>query len=534
MEINLSKNQERLEENFYNLSSAENIADLLEIAYKDLIYYLYRLPNEKKYCSFEILKKNGETRIISTPTTSLKILQHKLHCILSIIFTPKFPSHGFVKGKSIKTNASIHVKSKYVLNIDLENFFPSINFGRVRGMFMAYPYRLSAPVATVLSQICCYNNELPQGAPTSPIISNMICAKLDSQLGYLAKQNKCFFTRYADDITFSTSKKSFPKTIAYIDETTNQMHVGDELKNIIKNNGFIINNEKVWLRGRDRRQTVTGLIVNDFVNVTRKYKNQVRAMLHALKEYGPEKTKNYFECKYLNNNTSEWKCLPKFELVLKGKIEYIGMIRGHDSDIYLKYLSELKKISPNTVPQPITELDVLYQNYQNLKASDNPQERGYKLENLLNKLFMHSEIITQKSFTRNEKAEQIDGAFKFDGWYYIVECKWREKLAGLSQLDALLAKVNRSGKQTMGLFLSIKGCSEKVPEILQQNPDKSLFLMNGDELEEVLKDQIDLREVLKWKLKALNIEAKPFLNICNELKIKKGVRLKNVSKKEEY
>jgi len=516
MNVDLIKNPEQLKEKFYKLSSAENIADLLEIRYKDLIYYLYRLPDIKKYYSFEIQKKNGKPRIISTPTTSLKILQQKLNYILSIIFTPKFSSHGFVKGRSIKTNASIHVKRKYVLNIDLKDFFPSINFGRVRGMFMAYPYNLSPPVATVLSQICCYNNELPQGAPTSPIISNMICAKLDSQLLDLAKQNKCLFTRYADDITFSTSEKRFPKTIAYTDETTNQIHVGNDLNNIIENNGFFINNEKVWFRARDRRQMVTGLIVNDFVNVTRKYKNQVRAMLHALKKYGPKKTKKEFESKYFNNNTPEWKCLPKFELVLKGKIEYIGMIRDHESDIYLNFLSELKRISPDTVPRPITELDVLYQNYQNLKASDNPQERGYKLEHLLNKLFEHSKIITQKSFTRNDKAEQIDGAFKFDGWYYIVECKWREKPADMSQLDVLLAKVNRSAKQTMGLFLSISGWSKKVPETLQKNPDKSVFLMNGNELEKVLKDQLDLREVLIRKLKAFNIEAKPFLDICNE------------------
>ena len=516
MDIDLTKKPEQLKEEFCNLSSAENIADLLEIRYKDLIYYLYRLPDIKKYYSFEIPKKNGKPRIISAPTTSLKILQHKLNCILSIIFTPKLSSHGFVKGKSIKTNASIHVKSKYVLNIDLEGFFPSINFGRVRGMFMAYPYYLSPPVATVLSQICCYNNELPQGAPTSPIISNMICAKLDSQLLDLAKQNKCLFTRYADDITFSTWKKRFPKTIADTDETTNQIHVGDDLNNIIKNNGFSINNEKVWFRARDRRQMVTGLIVNDFVNVTRKYKNQVRAMLHALKKYGPKKTKKEFESKYFNNNTPKWKCLSKFELVLKGKIEYIGMVRGHESDIYLKYLRELKKISPETVPRPITELDVLYQNYQNLKANDNPQERGYKLEHLLNKLFEHSKIITQKSFTRNENAEQIDGAFKFDGWHYIVECRWRKKLANDGEVGGFSAKIGRSARQTMGLFLSINGWSKNVPKLLLQNPIKSVFLMNGDELEKVLKGQINLREVLIRKLKAFNIEAKPFLDICNE------------------
>jgi len=380
---------------------------------------------------------------------------------------------------------------------------------------MAYPYYLSPPVATVLSQICCYNGELPQGAPTSPIISNMICARLDSQLLDLAKQNKCLFTRYADDITFSTSRKRFPKAIAYSNETTNQIHVGDDLKNIIENNGFCINDEKVWFRARDRRQMVTGLVVNDVVNITRKYKNQVRAMLHVLKKYGPERAKKEFESKYFNNNTPEWKCLPKFELVLKGKIEYIGMIRGHESDIYLKFLSELKRISPDTVPRPITELDVLYQYYQNLKASDNPQERGYKLQHLLNRLFTYSAIITEESFFRNNGAEQIDGAFEFQGWYYIVECRWTKKLADSREVDGLLGPVERSGKQTMGLFFSINGWSENVPETLKKNKNKSVVLMNGDELEEILKGNINLKQVLKRKLKALNIESKPFLDICN-------------------
>ena len=245
MSIDLKKNQEQLEKEFCNLSSAENIADLLEIRYKDLIYYLYRLPNEKKYNTFEINKKNGKKRIVASPTTSLKIIQQKLNHILSIVYIPKPSSHGFIKERSIKTNALTHVKKKYVFNIDLKDFFPSINFGRVRGMFMAYPYYLSPPVATVLSQICCYNSKLPQGAPTSPIISNMICVKLDSQLLHLAKQNRCLFTRYADDITFSTWKKRFPRAIAYTDEITNQIHVGDDLSNIIENNGYIrINKNK--------------------------------------------------------------------------------------------------------------------------------------------------------------------------------------------------------------------------------------------------------------------------------------------------
>ena len=134
----------------------------------------------------------------------------------------------------------------------------------------------------------------------------------------------------------------------------------------------------------------------------------------------------------------------------------------------------------------------------------------------MNRLFTYSGIITEKSFFRNNGAEQIDGAFEFQGWYYLVECKWTKKLADGRDLDGLSGQVGRSARQTMGLFFSINGWSKNVPKLLQQNPNKSVFLMNGDELEKVLKGQINLREVLIRKLKAFNIEAKPFLDICNE------------------
>src|SRR5690606_8958560 len=131
---------------------------------------------------------------LSIPTESLKIIQQKLNQVLQLVYKPKLSTHGFVNNRSIVTNADAHIKKKkhrYILNVDIKDFFPSINFGRVRGMFMAPPYNQPEHVATVLAQICCSNNELPQGAPTSPIVSNMICAQMDSQLQQLAKPHRC-------------------------------------------------------------------------------------------------------------------------------------------------------------------------------------------------------------------------------------------------------------------------------------------------------------------------------------------------------
>jgi RNA-directed DNA polymerase len=299
MQLELSKGGQELREQFLALKTPENLADLLEIEYITLIFYLYRVRPTNNYSSFRIPKKSGGFRTISAPHTPLKIIQRKLNTILQDVYKPNPAVHGFTKGRSIVTNAVAQRRQKYVLNIDLENFFPSINFGRVRGMFIAVPYNLPEKVATVLAQICCFSNALPQGAPTSPIISNMICAKLDGQLLKLAKGYRCIYTRYADDITFSTSMRKFPHALASLnDSTDNPLEIGSDLNRIIKQNGFQINLNKVRLQPTSSRQEVTGLTVNRFPNVTRRYISQIRAMLHAWDKYELEAAQKEFIDKY--------------------------------------------------------------------------------------------------------------------------------------------------------------------------------------------------------------------------------------------
>jgi hypothetical protein len=147
-----------------------------------------------------------------------------------------------------------------------------------------------------------------------------------------------------------------------------------------------------------------------------------------------------------------------------------------------------------------------------VRAGDH-QRRGYLLQDLLNRLFDLHEVPVVRSFTRNGGAEQIDGAFKLEGWHYVVECRWRDKLADVRQLDGLLGQVGRSGKQTMGVFLSINGWSEHVSGLLKQNPEKCIFLMDGYDLRCVLALEADLRDFLLAKLTRLNLEAEPFLGV---------------------
>jgi hypothetical protein len=150
-------------------------------------------------------------------------------------------------------------------------------------------------------------------------------------------------------------------------------------------------------------------------------------------------------------------------------------------------------------------------------ADGDPQQRGYLLQDMLNRLFDLHGIPIVRPFTRNSGAEQIDGAFEMDGWHYIVECRWRVKLANIRELDGLYGQIVRSGKQTMGLFLSINGWSDNVVPVMKQNPDKSIILMEGYDLRTVLAQPLELRRLLKAKVSALNLEAEPYFSVTNLL-----------------
>lgn len=141
-----------------------------------------------------------------------------------------------------------------------------------------------------------------------------------------------------------------------------------------------------------------------------------------------------------------------------------------------------------------------------------PHGRGYLLQDLLNRLFDLHQFPVSRAFKRNDGGEQIDGAFEMDGWHYLVECRWRKKRADGRDLDGLLGQVQRSGRQTMGLFLSVNGWSENVVPLLKQNSDKAVLLMDGYDLRATLTRQIGLRALLQAKGRALNIDAEPFLS----------------------
>ena len=192
---------------------------------------------------------------------------------------------------SIITNAKPHRARKFVFNVDIAEFFHSINFGRVLGFFEKNRhFCLDREVAVTLAQICCHDGRLPQGAPTSPIISNLITNILDIRLSKIAAKNGCTYTRYADDITFSTSENKFPRDLAVKHLFSHKWRAGKSLKKEVKSFGFQLNPTKTRMQYQQSRQVVTGLVVNKRINVAKNYIRDSRAMIHNY-----TKTGHFFE-----------------------------------------------------------------------------------------------------------------------------------------------------------------------------------------------------------------------------------------------
>lgn len=277
------------------LKAAANLHDVAAVlGYQPtaLAYLIYKLPPAGKYAQFSVPKKSGGIRIINAPEAKLKRLQRQLskklyECREEIEAIPphrKSLSHGFRRSHSIITNARPHIRRRHVLNLDIEDFFPTFNFGRVRGFFIHNnQFKLHPDVATVIAQIACHNNELPQGAPTSPIISDLIAHLLDVRLVQLAKANTCSYSRYADDITFSTNLKTFPTDLASQSPTTpSEWILGAPLVKAIQRAGFTPNPTKTRMHSKTNRQAVTGLTVNRKVNIQALYYRRLRSMAHGL------------------------------------------------------------------------------------------------------------------------------------------------------------------------------------------------------------------------------------------------------------
>jgi len=363
-------------------ASLHDVAHMLDFKPAALSYILYKKSSEEKYATFEIPKRSGGTRKICSPTPSLKLLQRRLADILQGCIEeineknnigdgrarPDNTSHAFKRKRSIITNAKKHRRKKYVFNLDLEDFFGTINFGRVRGFFISNrEFSLDPKVATVLAQIICHENSLPQGSPCSPVVSNLIGHILDIRLNKLARKNKCVYTRYADDLTFSTNVNEFPPGIGLPSESDpNKWQVGEDLLREIESARFKINKKKTRMQCNKTRQEVTGLVVNKKINIRSEYRKTVRAMVHRLFTTGEF---------YINKVVLSEGSGTKIENI-KGTLEQLhGMLGFVDSvDLYNKNTDSCNKRA-SSKEEGLSSKELMYRRFLMFKefyAAESP------------------------------------------------------------------------------------------------------------------------------------------------------------------
>jgi retron-type reverse transcriptase/ribosomal protein L37E len=269
------------------------------------------------YVYFNVPKKSGGQRTLAAPHASL---DHAHRWILDNVLRKldtHDAAHGFVPGRSTVTNAAQHIQQDIVVNADLSDFFPTITFPRVKGLLQSLGY--SPSVATIMALLCtecprravAYGGQtyyaatdpraLPQGACTSPALSNAVARRMDCRLAGIAAKLGWTYTRYADDLTFSISG----------DAASGVGYLLARLRHIAQDEGFAVNEKKTRVQRRNTRQSVTGLGVNDRLNVPRKTVRRLRAILHRAKHEGLAK----------QNRDGH----PNFEAWVAGMIAYIEM-----------------------------------------------------------------------------------------------------------------------------------------------------------------------------------------------------------------
>ncbi len=301
---------------------------------KQLGYFLSASDHKNgPYTTFTIPKRDGSARSICAPKVQLKWVQRRIHAKILANIPAHDAAHGFIDGRSIVTNAAPHLGSAVVVKFDLKDFFPTVHYYRVLGFFASLGYSVgnarfgtedkSTQVAPVLARLCCYTPDpkawgkahMPQGAPTSPALSNLVCRRLDSRLTGLAKRMNGVYTRYADDLTFSfkTTDVHLGRFRWWIDQVCHQ-------------EGFVVNQHKFRVIRRSQRQVVTGIVVNDSLRVPREDRRAFRAILHNCAKLGV---------------ASQARGNPQFKEYLRGFASYLHMVHPEEGTELLEQVGKL-------------------------------------------------------------------------------------------------------------------------------------------------------------------------------------------------
>ena len=335
----------------------EHEVDLKPITINRIKFYLSNLKKDNDetinnlYQISEIPKKTGGLRKIHSPNADLKIVLKCIDILLRSVYLPHPNAFAFIENKSIVDNAKLHTNKGYVYNVDLKDFFHSFDSNRVKTALYKEPYNLNSTkekeeIAYWISILttCKINGiqVLPQGSPTSPVLTNIICKRLDDKLNRLAKEFSLIYSRYADDITFSSNQHVFHGKFI------------SKLNRIIQSEGLVLNESKIRLQNQGERQVVTGITVNKGTNVSRAYIKELRMYLYYIEQYGLQKALSYFVNDRKNKLQITGVSLDKmnetyFQNTLKGKLNFLAMVRGKDDPLYSKLANRYNNLFPNSM-----------------------------------------------------------------------------------------------------------------------------------------------------------------------------------------
>ncbi|MCS3797915.1 reverse transcriptase domain-containing protein [Niastella sp. OAS944] len=359
---NIDNNLAALQKHNLPVFNNENeLANAIGIPLKELRFLSFnrRVSTISHYRKFFIPKKSGGKRMISAPMPRLKHVQYWIleNILNKVAVHPAV--HGFALQRSIISNAQPHVGKEVVVNVDVKDFFPSIHYKRVKGLLQQLGY--SEKIAVILALLCTEavteevaidgrnyfvqkgNRVLPQGAPTSPAITNILCYQLDKRLQGLANKTKCSYTRYADDVTFSFNSPD-----------TNAQQLVWRIKKVLADEGFTVHPEKIRIMRKGTHQEVTGVVVNEKLGLSRKKLRQFRAVLHQLK------TKEAAELKWGNGNLAS---------AVTGYANFVKMVKPAQGAALQNQIAAL--LQTNRLQYPSTIVNAPKNNNQNTSSSQN-------------------------------------------------------------------------------------------------------------------------------------------------------------------
>jgi RNA-directed DNA polymerase len=281
--------------------------------------YLKRTVNHTKYFyrEFQISKKDGSKRTLLEPLPSLKEIQTWI--LINILYKHKVSRYakGYIPNRSIKDHVRYHTNEEKVLTLDIEKFFDNVSFQFVENIFFQIGY--SKIISNLLTKLCMLDGKLPQGAPTSPFISNIVLLEFDDTISKYCSENNLKFTRYADDLAFSGK----------INKTELVKLVRSELKKL----GLRLNNEKINLMTQNQPQIVSGIIVNKKVQIPKRKRNELRNEMFYIIKFGID---SHME------RTKQTKSKTVYLKHLIGRINYLLTINSKDTE-FIKYKEFLHK-----------------------------------------------------------------------------------------------------------------------------------------------------------------------------------------------